>query len=185
MLLTVFPSSRLTDMRLFLLALLLALTLPVYLHAQDRDQTLAGLPGVLVSVHVSGRDLPDGISDDLIASDIERDLRRGGVAVLDEEAMKKTPGAPVLQVSVVMVLASSANGAPLGFGYAIQVQVVENVTLERGRAETHVGATTWQRPMTIAVASIDGAALAVDHDVREEIAKFADAWRAVNRRVEG
>lgn len=184
-LLTVSASSGLTDKRLSILALLVALTLPVCVHAQDRDQALAGLPGVLVSVHVSGRDLPDGISDELIASDIERDLRRAGVPVLDENAMTRAPGAPVLQVSVVMVLASSANGAPLGFGYAIQVQVVENVTLERGRAETHIGGTTWQRPMTVAVASIDGAALAVDHDVREEIAKFADAWRAVNRRVEG
>src|SRR5881394_992641 len=109
MLLTVSPSRRLTDMRLFLLALVLALVLPVYVHTQDPDKTLAGLPGVLLSVHVSGRDLPDGISDELIASDIEHDLRRGGVTVLDEAAMKKTPGAPVLQVSVVMVLASSAN----------------------------------------------------------------------------
>ena len=160
-----------------------AVVTPGALRAQDYDAaSLAGLPGVFVSVHASGRDLPDGLSDELLVSGIERDLRQAGVPVLTEDELRQAPGAPVLQVSVVTVLASNASGAPLGFGYAIQVEVVQNVVLERETRVRHVAGTTWRRPLTVAVASVDGAARAVDHDVRAEVAQFAEAYRGANSR---
>jgi hypothetical protein len=171
--------------RSWVLATLIAVLTPsAALHAQDHDpSSLAGLAGVFVSAHASGRDLPDGLTDEMLVSDIERDLRRAGVPVLSEDDLQKAAGAPVLQVSVVTVLASSASGMPLGFGYAIQVEVVQNVVLERDGRARHVAATTWRRPVTVAVASVDGAALAVDRDVREEVQQFAAAYREANSQV--
>jgi hypothetical protein len=154
---------------------------PALLLGQDRDgASLAGLAGVYVSAHVSGRDLPEGLSDDELATDIEHDLRQADVPVLTEDRMLRAPGAPVLQVSVVLVKASTRTNMPLGFGYAIQVEVVQGVALERGTPALHVAATTWRLPVTVAVAPVEYTGEAVRRDVRDEIGRFVAAYREAN-----
>jgi hypothetical protein len=144
--------------------------------------SLDGLPGVYVSVHISGREMPEGMSDQQLADAIEHGLKSSGVPVLSEEQMVKTPGAPVLQVSVVLVKAMTGRNVPLGFGYAIQVEVVEGVSLDRSATERHVAATTWRRPVTVAVAPVDYTEQAVFRDVRDEIEQFVNSYRAANPR---
>jgi hypothetical protein len=165
------------------LVLLATLVGPAPLLGQDRDRAnLAGLPGVYVSVHVSGRELPEGMSDEELAGDIEHGLRGSGVPVLTEDQMLKAPGAPVLQVSVVLVKATTGNNVPLGFGYAIQVEVIEGVSLDRSATERHIAATTWRRPVTVAVAPVNYTEEAVFRDVRDEIAAFVESYQEANRK---
>src|SRR5262245_28222855 len=118
--------------RFFGVFLVMSSVLAPALPGQDRAGTpLSGLPGVYVSVHISGRDVPEGLSDEQLAGEIEHDLKASGVPVLSEAQMLRAPGAPILQVSIVLVKAMTGRNVPLGFGYAIQVEVVENVSLER------------------------------------------------------
>jgi hypothetical protein len=111
-----------------MMALGVLLMLPGTSRAIEFEQkVLSGLKGVYVQVAEINREAERlGLSKDKLQTDVELRLRKAGIRVLTDKETCETPGWPFLSVNL------NASVGPGICSYAIQVNLYEIVTLERG-----------------------------------------------------
>lgn len=125
--------------RLFtVLLVLFALTTTA--SAQSGSSILRGIGPIAVVI----QDLdPDATRDeftvDLIRTDIEVELRKAGIRVVDRDALDENSGRPYLFVTV-----NTARGALSVYAYSIEMRFQQNATLTRNPDVT-LSVSTWNR----------------------------------------
>ena len=102
-------------------------------------ETLRGLPGVTVVIeplHAAAEQ--DGLTQQALQTEVERQLQTAGVRVLTQDEWRSTPGSPYLYVNV------SALKKTYGlYAYSIEVCLNQLVTLLRNQAIQEF-AETWE-----------------------------------------
>ena len=138
------------------------------------QEGLSGLPGVLLFVGDIKPDAEqDGLSKATIYTDVEQQLRVAGIRILTHEEWSKLPGRPTLSIEVVT---QKARGIPL-YIYGVEVSLKEQVTaLRSGRS---LVASTWESDV-IGNVSEANFAESVRDNIRDEVDKFINAFRAAN-----
>lgn len=132
---------------LFLIALLLAFIQPDGsarpARAQDTPEarsTLAGLSGVAIFVEPLPPDVvTSGMTPEMLSGEVERRLRQAGVPVLSIDAQDPSSGNPVLYVQATVLLRDVPEQATC----AIRMEVLQDLTLERGGRVLTLRAPTW------------------------------------------
>ena len=112
----------------------------VAIDSKDSPLSLRVIKGVLVVVEdlASGVE-KDGLTADQIQNDVEAKCKGAGIKIMSNEESLKEAGYPILAV-IVDVKKFKGNGH---FLYSINVDLHQNVHLERDPRITIIGATTW------------------------------------------
>jgi hypothetical protein len=151
--------------------------IPQPTYTTTPEAALRGLPGVSVSVAYVQRPGQKrlGSTPEALRTDVELQLRQGGIEVLSEQESDAKPHYPCLCVSVRPYdLRDNYLVFP---ALSIEVELKETVYLVRDPATT-CRATTWNR---CTVAAIQGADLAVmRHVTRMLLAIFIDDYLVAN-----
>jgi hypothetical protein len=136
-------------------------------------ETLAGLPGVLVYVHLSDELKQAGLDEATLRTDVASQLRRGGVRVLTEDEMARTPGMPSIEVNV--------NGQPHPDGpwilYNVRVTVAERARLLR---PPHGLVDAWVWNVSTVGCTGPGGVSDIREAVAEKVKVFITAYRTAN-----
>jgi len=144
---------------------------------------LRGLGGASVIVEDMSEDAErDGLTRDVIQTDVELRLRKSGIPVLRGEEAEKMPNWPSLHVNVFTL-----KNEKLGFyAYHLSAQLREWVFLARGRGpgENRVNrATTWYAQAfigTVAATDLRG----IRENIADMVDNFINAYLAANPKKE-
>jgi len=102
-------------------------------------ETLRGLQGVTVVIEpLLATTEHDGLSQQQLQSEVERQLQAAGIRVLNKEEWRQTPGAPYLYVNVAALKKSYGL-----YAYSIEVCLNQLVTLTRAH-DIQEFAETWE-----------------------------------------
>jgi hypothetical protein len=102
-------------------------------------ETLRGLPGVTVVIEpLQAAAEQDGLTQQQLHADVERQLRAAGIRVLTQEEWRRTAGSPYLYVNVSALKKSYGL-----YAYAIEVCLNQVVTLLRAH-DIQEFAETWE-----------------------------------------
>jgi hypothetical protein len=148
------------------LATLFALTCAA---AVDERDSLRDLDGVKVVVE----DVSHGLSRDQIQKDIESQLRRAGIKVLNSGEFPV--GDPYLRVRV----ATTPERAGL-VAYSVALEFAQVVFLRRDPTVTFNRAPTWKAPDRIGLVPPAKLAESIQHDLAEQVDQFIAAYYFVN-----
>jgi hypothetical protein len=144
--------------------------------------TLQGLPGVHVAVHLDVDDAfqqvaedPDGLTMETLRGDVELQLRLAGIRRLTEDELGVTPSRPVLTITIGIV---ETGGALSGVhGFALTVGLYQAAALAAG---VETSAETWNMGH-VGFAASERVGTLVRDQVREKTRSFVDAWLSVNQ----
>ena len=150
--------------------------------AEDSDvsrSTLAGLQGVSVVVeelqpNVLKYATKFGLSKAQIQQDAEKLLRDGGVRIVAGNDWLKTPGKPVLYISI-----NTHETEKYWYAYDIKVELRQLATLD-ANPQTKTLAVTWSLNMT-GQANI-GTLNVIRQDTEVLVGRFVQAWKAGGKR---
>jgi hypothetical protein len=128
-------------------------------------ETLRGLPGVSVVVEpLQANAEQDGLTQQQLHADVERQLRAAGIRVLTQDEWRSTPGSPYLYINVSALKKSYGL-----YAYAIEVCLNQVVTLLRAQ-NIQEFAETWE---TREVGTVGKEQIAT---VRESVAAHVDVF---------
>jgi hypothetical protein len=146
-------------------ALLIAFSGP--LAASGDKELLRGLKSVAVQIAPIGRaDEAAGIVQPQLRTDVETQLRRFGIQVIDQ---------PDALMTVSVVTGEHRAGE---LWYAIALDVTENATLYRTGKLMNV--TTWTANLAVRMATVNAAGPVIRDAVREAVDEFVTDFLAVN-----
>lgn len=144
-------------------------------------RSLAGLEAVSVEIPDPGESLADrGITHDVIFAEVQLQLRRAGIEMLDPQRPRPEPvaGNPVLRVEVLANVHDVYDQA----SFAIQVSVWQDVKLARNAGQKGRGPTL--RAQTWSTGGIGESGTDWRDVLRDELAFFVDqfvaAWLEAN-----
>ncbi len=137
--------------------------------AVDERESLRDLDGVKVVVD----DAPQGLSRDRIQKDIEAQLRRAGIKVLNSGEFPV--GDPYLRVRV----ATTPERAGL-VAYSAALEFAQVVFLRRDPTVTFNRAPTWKAPDRIGLVPPAKLAESIQHDLTGQVDQFIAAYYFVN-----
>ena len=148
----------------------------VAIDSKDSPLSLRVIKEVLVVVEdlASGIE-KDGLTSDQIQADVEAKCKKAGIKVLSNEESLKVAGYPILAV-IVDVKKFKGNGH---FLYSINVDLHQNVHLERDPRIMIIGATTW-------TSKSYGIGKDLDHmrvRVKNHMDEFVKAYSAANPKL--
>jgi len=143
----------------------LTIILPPICHADDRARdraSLRGIKNIVVRVHSFEREWADvlaksGLTEAVVQATIERQLEKSGIAVLSEEASKRTDTEGILNVRTNFLNPEPLNKTFITakeekiekfdpqrrYVYAIRLNLRQPVLLQRN-PEAPISAITWQ-----------------------------------------
>jgi hypothetical protein len=102
--------------------------------------TLAGIHSVYIYVEPLNEEVESkGITDDVLAAEVERRLREAGIAVAGYDSPDSIPGSPTLYLQVNALADEYIEQCT----YAIRLELVQAVRLERNPDSTPFHAPTW------------------------------------------
>ena len=145
------------------------------LNSPANRATLRGLKGFEVLIEdIAPEAKEDGLTKDLIKTDVELRLRKAGIRVLTKEESPKIPQSQYLYINVI----AGKHKESEFYSIAIFVDLKQEVYLKRNPSIT-VLASTWS------VATVGGvSASQMKSNVREQLGdlmdKFINAYLAVN-----
>lgn len=145
------------------------------IDSQFQRETLKGLQGVLVAIeNIDPVAQKDGLTKDLLQTDVELQLRKSGIKVLTEEETYKTSGRPILYVKVSLL----KHGAVEIYAYEIEVQLEQTVYLMRN---PNIGtlAVTWDIE-NIGMVGTENMKTSIRGHVKDHVDKFINAYLAMN-----
>lgn len=135
--------------------------------------TLKGLHGVNVVVENLDDDLiKDGVSKDTIQSNVESQLKKAGITVMDDDGFKNDPAHPYLYVRV----SSFKSNDGTCYAYDIDVELNQAVTLQNGTSNTL--AETWETGC-IGIVTTANVSHLYDH-VSDEVGEFVSDFTSAN-----
>lgn len=106
----------------------------------DSQSTLRGLSRIGVMIEKPTTDLEErGITAFVINAEVVRSLKEGGVDIYDPATEDHPPGSPLLYVVVTAMCDDALDQA----SYAIRMELVQLVRLDRDAESPSVFATTW------------------------------------------
>ena len=134
--------------------------------------SLKGLKGVYVLVEPLEAEVErDGLNQTSIQTDVELRLRQAGIKVLTEAERLAAPGTPFLYV-----LVNAKSGSP--YAFSINVELCQDVRLDRDPSMQISGATTWS---VTAVGTVGRNNLRDIRDmVKDYVDRFINAYLSVN-----
>jgi hypothetical protein len=98
------------------------------------------MSGVAIYVEpLAAEVMEKGITDGVLAAEVERRLRQAGVEVFNIESPKPAPGDPVLYLTVDFLIDEHIGQ----FFYAIRLELTQSVHLERDDGVPVLHAPTW------------------------------------------
>ena len=150
--------------------------------AEDADvsrATLTGLQGVSVVVeelqpNVLKYAAKFGLSKAQVQQDTEKLLRDGGIRIVAGNDWLKTPGRPVLYISI-----NTHETEKYWYAYDIKVELRQLATLD-ANPQTKTLAVTWSLNLT-GQANI-GTLNVIRQDTGVIVGRFVQAWKAVNKK---
>jgi hypothetical protein len=176
--------------------MLLTIILPPICHADDRARdraSLRGIENIVVRVHSFEREwaaelAKSGLTESVVQATIERQLEKSGIAVISEEASKRTGTEGILNVRTNFL-----NPEPLKktfitakeeeikkfdpqkrYVYAIRLNLRQPVLLQRN-PEAPISAITWQTE------SVGFRRLAlIREDIEKVVNVFSEAYLSEN-----
>jgi len=114
-----------------------------YKDNEHTRSSLQGLKGVCVFVEFSTSEIMDlnkmGLSEEVIKTDVELQLRMAGINVVSKEGVHKLPGLPQLGVTI-----AGWSGGSKGIAFSINIFLAQYTYLERD-PKLKVLANTWER----------------------------------------
>ena len=161
---------------------LLLVSLSVNVFAVDSDVTrltLTGIQGLYVIVEEMQPNfqkyaVKPGLTKEQLQKDVELRLKEMGIKVLSRDEWMKTPGKPVLYISV-----NTHESERYWYAYDIKIEVQQIVKME-ANPKINTMAATWSMNMT-GITNI-GALNIIKGDVEVLLGKFQQAYWAVNRK---
>ena len=140
------------------------------------QQTLRGLPGVMVTVEPLLSEVErDGLLTAELRTEIEQQLRRAGIRILTAEERERTPGKPLFYVNITM-WKGRHRGAML-YLFSIRIELQQEVFLARDPALRRL-VPTWHVG-SVGMASADRLR-SIHSFVSDFVTQFIHAYRAVN-----
>lgn len=125
--------------------LALGLLLLVFVPVQATNDaipwpSMQGLAGVRVSIDSLAPDLVDrGITEDVLFSEVQLQLRQAGIPILADDARKPASGDPLLRVTVI----ASVNPTFDQCSFSIRLELEQTVLLQRQPKGVPLRAVTW------------------------------------------
>jgi hypothetical protein len=168
--------------RIFLavfLWLLMAGSAAFAVDSATTQETLKGLQGMYVIVeemqpNIQKYAVKPGLTKEQLQKDIELRLKEIGIKVLSRDEWMKTPGKPVLYVSV-----NTHEAERFWYAYDIKIELQQIVKME-ANPKVNTLAATWSLNMT-GITNI-GSLNIIKGDVEVLLARFQQAYWAVNRK---
>ncbi len=159
------------------LVILFLITLPIVGIADFNESeraTLEGIKGIYVVEKISPEAEKDGLTGDLVRTDVELQLRKSGIRVLTKKEWLEAPGRPYLYVRV---FALKYEEMPL---YSVDITVAINqlVRLNRDLTVSSV-AVTWSNEVNGIVEDKKMKA-SVREQLKNLVDKFINDYLAVN-----
>ena len=147
-----------------------------YCASESAKESLRGLKGVCVVVEDLDPNIEkDGLHENSIKTDVELKLQMSGIKVLTWEEIVKEPGLPNLYVRVN----TFKRGTNL-YAYHIDVELHQNVLLERDPKIVRVGATTWRAAGMTGTISTEHNVNLLRNTVNNQVEQFINDYLAVN-----
>jgi hypothetical protein len=146
------------------------------LGSESERKSLKGLKGVYVPIENFGENKEEGggLTTSQLQTDVELRLRKAGIRILTKEEWLATKGGPYLYVSVFPVM------TPDVYFYAsIEVQLKQNVLLERDPSNKVFGCSSWSRK-TAGYGGKANFVKGVRDSVGDLVDKFINDYLAVN-----
>jgi hypothetical protein len=166
-----------------LLGLLLALAGDLFAQQAEDDpqrKTLVGLRNFAVHarVQLSERAILPAIDENHLRSKIEQSIRREGMTIVGGNDVRDGPGAHLSLLYLVMETRDTT-GEETGFAAFSCLQAEQTVSLPRLGRYVYAVVPTWRSCGILAgdTASYRGT---IERNADEQIARFLEAWRAVN-----
>jgi hypothetical protein len=169
-----------------LLVLFLLISSCAYAQQSENSiRSLRGLKGVWVLVEFLATDIEAvGLSKDNIQTDVELKLRLAGIKVLTKEEWLIEPGSPRLYIRVGYIRVGSTM-VPLPiqkddtlYAYSIEVELHQNVFLERDPKIYKDGATTWGNGSVGVVG--EEKILSIRDHIKDNVDEFINDYLSVN-----
>jgi hypothetical protein len=168
--------------RIFLVMFIWLLMTPSFVFAVDSAatrETLKGLPGVYVIVEEMQPNIQKyagkpGLTKEQLQKDIEFRLKERGIKALSRDEWTKTPGKPVLYVSV-----NTHETEKYQYAYDIKMELQQVVKME-ANPKINALAATWSMNMT-GMTNI-GSLNIIKGDVDVLLERFQQAYWAVNNK---
>jgi hypothetical protein len=172
----------LTKWRTCFAVTLLLVSFSVNVFAVDSDVTrltLTGIQGVHVIVeemqpNIQKYAVKPGLTKEQLQKDVEVRLREMGIKVLSKDEWMKTPGKPVLYISV-----NTHESERYWYAYDIKVELQQVVKME-ANPKVNTLAATWSLNMT-GMTNI-GSLNIIKGDIEVLMGRFRQAYWAVNRK---
>jgi hypothetical protein len=134
-------------------------------------QTLKGLKGVYVLVEPPLESVKkEGLTTDVIRTDVELKLRLAGIPVLSREECLKEPGHPCLYVDPHIMKSNLGT-----YIYNTDLEVTQLILLERSH-DIRTTAATW----SIWTLGTTPNLRTIRHDIKDQVDKFINAYLSVN-----
>lgn len=143
------------------------------------QETLTGLQGVYVIVeemqpNIQKYAVKSGLTKEQLQKDIELRLKEVGIRVLSRDEWMKTPGKPVLYISV-----NTHESERYWYAYDIKIELQQVVKME-ANPKVNALAATWSLSMT-GITNI-GSLNVIKGDIEVLLGRFQQAYWAVNRK---
>ena len=106
--------------------------------------SLVGLKGVYVVVGIDSGAEKYGLTEQTLQTDVELRLRRSSIKVLSKDEWLKTPGLPLLDITVAVKTHSTPELKGVLAMY-IDISFVQSVLLTRDQTKSSPGAITWRK----------------------------------------
>lgn len=161
---------------LIIFCIMLCACFPVFAqNTPEAHATLTGLEGVGIQVVPTPAEIADkGISATVLAVEVERVLKEGGVPVNYPVPPDTVAAGPYLLLEVVALLDSYIDQVV----YSIRLELVQAVLLERDSTGQLYGATTWSVGGTGVYGN--GWRKAIINDVVSFAAQFVETYHQAN-----
>ena len=132
-----------------------------------KRDALKGLEGVYVLIEpIRSEAQEDGLTEVLLQTDVELQLRKAGIKVLTKEECFKTPGAPYLYINVNTVKFKNLEL----YSFNIKIELTQYIQLERNPSIT-IPADTWSVGMVGSVVASQ-----MKSFVRESLGNLVDKF---------
>jgi hypothetical protein len=143
-------------------------------NSRSGVDTLKGLHGVRVVVEDISSDLAsDGITTDKIQSNVEDQLKKAGITVMDSDTWKNDPAHPFLYVRVSSIKSDDGKY----YAYNVDVELNQSITTQQNSSSGDFG-DTWDTG-TIGIVQIADVSHIYDR-VTEDVGEFVSDFNSQN-----
>jgi len=121
-----------------------------------------------------------GLSETTVRTDAELRLRQHDIEVLAPDEREATAGWPYLRITILGHNDLNMAGEHVSYSFAILVELLQNVVLQRDSTMDAVDAVTWSGGVSALFLPRERPAEFVRQKVRDEVDQFANSFLAAN-----